>query len=48
MLLHGKYRGHTYEYVKANDRRYCAWLMEEHRDQPLPRDLRDFAKELAC
>jgi len=47
MLRCGKFRGHTHEHVKKQDRGYCAWVLRAQREkQLLTRDLRKFADHL--
>ena len=47
LLRSGKYRGFCYEHVKANDKRYCGWLLDAaRRQEDLPKDLRKFAARL--
>jgi len=48
MLRSGKFRGHTHEHVKKQDKGYCAWVLRARREKQtqLPRDLRKFADHL--
>ena len=47
MLRCGKHKGSTFERVLTTDRKYCAWVVEAHRQkEDLPRDLQKFAKHV--
>ena len=47
MLRCGKYTGHSFEHVAAEDANYCEWILRASDDgKRLPRDLNSFSKYL--
>ena len=45
MIQSGRYRDHSFQYVMANDKDYCGWVVQAlHEKRALPQDLQQFAE----